>query len=81
MFGNKRLIAQYEARISDLHAQIADLRALVLPTRDPNGITALEIEADSIVSGKDEVIEVEDRELLETEASLILSGMHDQVDV
>lgn len=81
IFGTKRLIKQYEARLVDKDKQIADLRLLVFAPPTANQIPLVALEADAVMSGKDNVIELsreETEKILEeqSEASRILSGTY-----
>jgi len=70
----------YESRIIDLQAQIEDLRKLVFPENThPKAIPLVQVESNAILSGEDEMIQVDaqqedeyDRVIAEREA--ILSG-------
>lgn len=48
-----QIVALYEARISDLHSQISDLRRIALPPVS-HSIPAVALEADAILTGRDE---------------------------
>lgn len=50
----KQLIEQYEGRIADLKSQIEDLRAISSLTNRTQLIPAVALEADAILSGKEE---------------------------
>lgn len=85
MFGNKKLIEQYEARIADLKGQIKDLRSISLPFAQSTAIPMHALEADAILTGKEETYhpshlsEHEKREIdsAESEADRIFSGTYD----
>lgn len=79
MFFYKRLISQYEARIKDLQQQIQDLRTLALPTTVSRSVPLISLEADAIISGKDEIYDLSDAERAEkddeiSERDRVLSG-------
>lgn len=88
MFGKCRVCAEKDkqigdkdSRIADLKAQIEDLRSLVLPKNTPGVIPLVSLEADAIMSGKDEAIEIPDAQRAEldeiqSEATRILSGTY-----
>lgn len=56
MFGTKKLIQQYEARIAGLERHIEDLRKLVHPQAYSQAASSVAEEADAIMSGQDQVI-------------------------
>ena len=58
MFGTKKLIQQYEARIQALEAHIKDLRTLVIPQNNPQS-EAISLENDLIMNGSEHQVEVE----------------------
>lgn len=90
MFSNKDLIKQYElrmaetvaayeARISELKSQITDLKKLVFSSTSSTHIPLVSLEADAVLSQKDETIFISEEEMariqdVEAEASRILSG-------
>lgn len=81
IFGTKKLIEQYEARIADLKKQIEDLRSLNLPKVNSYLIPANDLEADAVMSGKEEVIHLSEQELKELEEAVserdrLLSGTY-----
>lgn len=82
MFGaQKRLILQYEARIADLKSEIENLRKLVLPANRSGDIPDVHMEADAVVSGREEVLNLQSHEESEqdaitSEASRLLSGTY-----
>ena len=92
MFGTNKVIKQleerlkmqsqlYEARISDLMARISDLREVAIPKNTAYSIPLVQQEADAIMSGKDEVIELTESQLAEQDAEIserdrLLSGTY-----
>ena len=81
MFGTKRLLAEKDARIAELKEQIAVLRSLVIPSQAKRVIPEVQMEADAVLSGQEEISvlnqkEVEEQEAIESEASRLLSGSY-----
>lgn len=81
MFGTKKLISQYEARISDLQAEVRYLRSLVSPPTSASRIPVLSLEADAVISGHDEAIDPtadqqQEWDDIQSEANRILSGTY-----
>lgn len=92
LFVGKKLIEQYEQRIADLKKQheqhvevltkqLTDFRSLVLPQVKAYTIPASDLEADAVMSGRDEIIQLSKEELKELEESMserdrILSGTY-----
>lgn len=78
---HKLVVAGYEARIAELHSQIADLKRLVfvsepshaeqLPIRMANAV----LDGDEVLPQKDETLEYAQRE-----AARIFSGEYDYVE-
>lgn len=74
------IIQVYEARISDLKQQIADLRTLSIP-KSNNLVPLNHLEADAVMSASHEAIEVSEEELKEieeaqAEAARLFSGQY-----
>jgi hypothetical protein len=63
MFGSKKLIEQYEARITDLKIQIEDLKRLVYSQTSSTNIPLVSLEADAIMSQKEETISISQEEI------------------
>lgn len=81
MFGQRALAeikAQYEARIAQYEAQLADLRKLVFSQTSASQIPLVALEADAILSAKPETIEIGPGEITdeELEADRILAGAY-----
>lgn len=90
MFGNKALISQYEQRIAELKAahaaeigqlslRLEDMRALIMPRN--YSTTIQNLEADGVLSGQQEMIELTEAEQAEYDATIserdrILSGTY-----
>ena len=78
---------QYEARISDLKDQIADLRKLVFMPPTPVAIPYQALEADAVLSVSERPVvslspeDDEKLDFLASEANRILSGSYDEVDM
>ncbi len=79
MFFNNKLIEQYEARIEDLKRQIEDLRALSLPHLSAQKLDKNVLEADAILSGKEEVFEPSDITPEELEAMRLEQSERDRI--
>lgn len=82
MFGPCKVCAEKDKRVSSLESEIAFLRNLVRPPVNNSRISSLEYEADGVVSGVTDQIEIqtyqqasadEDQAILE-ERNAILSG-------
>lgn len=77
-----KVCREKDARIADLHAEIKMLRSLVSPPTSSSRIPLVQIEADAIMSGRQEQIEVSNAdqmkhwENVESEAHRILSGTY-----
>ena len=72
-----------QSHIEDLRKQIADLRTLALPKQDASVIPLVQLEADAVLSGTTDVIQVnttdpqeDDAEAIQSEASRILAGTY-----
>ncbi len=81
MFGTKALIAQYEARIADLKAEIGALRTLVLPSSRPYHIPVGQLEADAVLSGTQDILQLtpeqsQEQDEILAERDRILSGQY-----
>lgn len=71
-----RVCQEKDARIADLKTQIAYLSRLATP--DNSGIPLVHLEADAILSGSQEIIEVDQSKVDETisERDRLLSGTY-----
>ena len=94
IFGSGDLIEQYalriseltklyEARISDLNAQIEDLKKLAYSPTSATDIPLVAREADAIISLKEEITEIDPEELSEgdkiiSEANRIFAGTYEE---
>lgn len=85
MFGRCKICAEKDARISDLKEALNKFTALMSPPRSPMPLHAsdVEVEADLLLSGKDEVLNPYTPEELKQmqdeadEASSLLAGTYD----
>ena len=73
----------YEAQALLLRAQNADLRSMVFPTNTPGHVPVLSAEADAVLSGNEESIEMTEKQIAEwheinDEASRVLNGTYDE---
>lgn len=71
--------AQYEARIAQLKDQVADLKKLVFTQTSAFNVPLVHLEADAVMSQKEETIQVSDRDLeeaekIQSEADRIFAG-------
>lgn len=70
----------YEARIKDLKIQVEDLRSLTIPRSSSTGIPLIHLEADGILSGKQDTTTISDdpdeQSKLDSEAQRILAGSY-----
>ncbi len=75
MFGNKALIAQYEARISDLKSQIEDLKKIAFPPTQSLAVESILREQDAILSGEQDTRALTaEEEAIISERDRLLSG-------
>lgn len=73
----------YEARIVELNLQISDLKKLIYSPTSATDIPLVTLEADAIISQKDEVIEFNSEDISETdkmirEADRIFAGSYEE---
>ena len=84
MFGPCKVCAEKDKRVSSLESEIAFLRNLARPSVNNNHISAIEYEADGVVSGMTDQIELqthsqlreEEDELVIAERDAILNGTY-----
>jgi hypothetical protein len=79
----RTLHEQYGARIAQMEDSISDLRRLVFSPTSATNIPLVHLEADAVISQKEEVMEVdpsesEKFEFLTREADRIFSGNYDE---
>lgn len=61
------ILSEKDARISDLKEQIELLRSLAIPPQSQNRVTLQEVEADAVMSGYQDQIELTSEQLKELE--------------
>lgn len=86
MFFYKALLREKDARIADLIKQIEDMRSMVYPSSMPKGIPYVQLEADAIISGKEETIALTPEEIRQAEEEIaerdsLLSGTYNTLNV
>lgn len=80
----KTLTEQYEARISQLQDTVQDLRRLVFSPTSASSVPLVHLEADAVMSQKEEVMEVDPEEaekmsFLLREQDRIFSGAYEEM--
>ena len=80
----KTLCDQYESRISQLQDQVSDLRRMVFSPTSATQIPLVHLEADAVMSQKEEAFEVDANEadklaFLLREQDRIFSGEHEDM--
>jgi hypothetical protein len=81
MWGRCRVCAEKDKRISDLHDLCARLFAVVSPPQASHRVPVVQIEADALLSGRDEQVDVSpdqraEWDAIRAEANSILSGTY-----
>jgi len=77
-----KVCSEKDKRIDDLQSQIAMLRAMVTPPSTARDIPILQVEADAVLSGKQDPIGIPESQLLawdqrQSEAHRILAGTYE----
>lgn len=78
MFGKCRVCEAHTKHIDSLRSEVESLRRLALP--QTNSLPMIEMEADAILSGRQDQIEIpsyEEQRKIDTEASQLLSGSYE----